>query len=92
MTFADHNHKDAARSLWVALQAQQLMSQFIAMKFMEHPKLSLYSIDHFFHHCVLRKAVETITAKVVKFENNLRSITALQKKIKGPSKVVTVLN
>ena len=47
-TSASHNHKDAARSLWVALQAQRLMGEFIALKFTGHPRLSPYSINREF--------------------------------------------
>ena len=82
-TSAVHGHKDAARSVWVALQTQRLMSEFIALKFVGHPKLSPYSINHLFRHRVPMKMVETITTKVTKVENDLRSVTALQQKMKA---------
>jgi hypothetical protein len=81
-TSAIHGHKDAARSMWVALQTQQLMSQLIALKFTGHPQLSPYSINHLFRHRVSPKAVETMTTKVAKVENDLRGVTALQQKMK----------
>jgi hypothetical protein len=77
-----HNHKDVARSLWVALQTQRLMGEFIALKFTGHPKLSPYSINHLFWHRVSLKAVEAMTTKVVKVENDIRSVTAIQNKMK----------
>jgi hypothetical protein len=82
-TSASHNHKDAARSLWVALQTQRLMGEFIALKFTGHPKLSPCSIDHLFRHRVSLKAVDTMTNKFTKVENDLRSVTALQNKFKA---------
>jgi hypothetical protein len=82
-TSASHNHKDAARSLWVALQTQRLMGEFIALKFTGHPKLSPYSINHLFRHRVSLKAVDTMTNKFTKVENDLRSVTALQNKFKA---------
>jgi hypothetical protein len=57
-TLASHNHRDAAISLWVELQTQFLMDEFIALKFTGHPKLSPYSINHLFWHRVLLKAVK----------------------------------
>ena len=82
-TSAVHNHKDAARSLWVALQTQQLTSELIALKLASHPKLLLCSINHLSCcHRVLPKAVETMTAKVAKVENDLCSVMALQQRMK----------
>jgi hypothetical protein len=82
-TSSVHNHKDAARSLWVALQTQRLMGEFIALKFVGHPKLSPYSINHLFRHRVPLKMVETLTTKVTKIENDVRSVVALQGKMKS---------
>jgi hypothetical protein len=82
-TSAAHNHKDAARSLWVALQTQRLMSEFISLKFTGHPKLSPYSINHLFRHRVSMKIVETIGGKITKVENEVRSVVALQNKMKA---------
>ena len=82
-TSPTHNHKDAARSLWVALQTQKLMSEFISLKFTGHAKLSPYSINHLFRHRVSLKAVETLGTKVGKIENELRSTVALQNKMKS---------
>jgi hypothetical protein len=82
-TSATHNHKDAARSLWVALQTQQLMAEFIRLKFTGHPKLSPYSINHLFRHRVSPKGVEGLTAKMTKVENDMRSVIAFQNKIKN---------
>jgi hypothetical protein len=82
-TSATHNHKDAARSLWVALQTQRLMAEFISLKFVGHPKLSPYSINHLFRHRVPLKLVETVASKVAKVENDVRSITVLQNKMKA---------
>ena len=81
-TSSIHNHRDAARSLWVALQTQQIMGEFIALKFTGHPKLSPYSINHLFRHRVAPKSIEALAAKVVKVENDLRSVTTLQQKMK----------
>jgi hypothetical protein len=82
-TSATHNHEDAARSLWVALQTQRLMGEFITLKFTGHAKLSPHSIDHLFRHRVSLEMVETVTTKVNKAENDLRSVTALQQKMKA---------
>jgi hypothetical protein len=82
-TSATHNPKDASRSLWVALQTQRLMGEFIALKFVGHPKLSPCSINHLFWHRVPLKMVETVLSKVTKIENDVRSITALQGKMKA---------
>jgi hypothetical protein len=82
-TSSQHNHKDAARSIWVALQTQQLMSEFLTLKFTGHPKLSPYSINHLFRHLVSLKAVEALSTKVTKVENDLRGVTALQNKMKA---------
>jgi hypothetical protein len=82
-TSSTHNHKDAARSLWLALQSQRLMGEFITLKFTGHPKLSPYSINHLFRHRVSLKMVESVTTKVNKAENDLRSVTALQQKMKA---------
>jgi hypothetical protein len=82
-TSATHNVKDAARSLWVALQTQRLMKEFITLKFVGHPKLSPCSINHLFRHRVPLKMVETVAAKVAKVENEVRSLTAHQNKMKN---------
>jgi hypothetical protein len=82
-TAAVHNHKDAARSFWVALHTQKLMAEFIELKFTGHPKLSPYSINHLFRHRVPPKTVESLGAKISKVENDLRSVTALQGKMKA---------
>jgi hypothetical protein len=82
-TSATHGHKDAARSLWVALQTQKLMAEFIRLKFVGHPRLSPYSISHLFRHRVSVKVVETLTTKVNKVDNDLRGVVALQSKMKN---------
>ena len=82
-TSASHNHKDAARSLWVALQTQRVMGEFIALKFTGQLKLSPYSINHLFRHRVSLKAVDTMTKQCAKVENELRAVTALQNKFKA---------
>jgi hypothetical protein len=84
-TSATHNHKDAARSLWVAaLQTQRLMAaEFITLKFVGQPKLSLCSVNHLFCHRVPLKMVETVASRVAKVENDVRSITVLQNKMKA---------
>ena len=82
-TSATHGHKDAARSLWVARQTQKLMSEFILLKFVGHPKVSPCSISHLFRHRVSVKAVETLTTKVNKVDNDVRGVVALQNKMKN---------
>ena len=82
-TSANHNHKDAARSMWVALQTQRLMGEFITLKFTGHPKLSPYSINHLFRHRVSVKMVEAVSAKITKTENDVRGVVALQAKMKA---------
>jgi hypothetical protein len=58
------------------------MGEYIALKFTGHPKLSPYSINHLFRHIVSLKAVEAMTSKVAKVENDLCNVTALQNKMK----------
>jgi hypothetical protein len=59
------------------------MGEFITLKFTGQPKLSPYSINYLFKHRISLKAAETMTAKVVKVENDLHSVTApLQNKMK----------
>ena len=82
-TSATHNHKDAARSMWVALQTQRLMGEFIILKFTGHPKLSPYSINHLFRHRVSVKMIESVNTKITKAENDVRGVVALQAKMKA---------
>jgi hypothetical protein len=50
-TSASHNHKDAARSLWVALfKPATHVGEFIVLKFTGHPKLSPYPLIICFWH------------------------------------------
>jgi hypothetical protein len=82
-TSATHNNKDAARSLWVVLQTQRLMADFITLKFVGHPKLSPCSVNHLFHHGAPLKMVETVASRAAKVENDVRSIAVLQNKMKA---------
>jgi hypothetical protein len=58
------------------------MGEFIKLKFLGHPKLSPYSVNHLFRHRVSVKAVELVTTKVGKVENEVRGVVALQNKMK----------
>ena len=59
------------------------MSEFIALRFTGHPKLSPHLINYLFGQRVSLKAVETMMSKAGKVENDLRSITALTNKMKA---------
>jgi hypothetical protein len=79
-----HTNHDAARSLWVALfKPSDSWANLSFLKFTGHPKLSPYPLIICFWHRVSLKAVDTMTNKFTKVENDLRSVTALQNKFKA---------
>ena len=55
---------DAARMMWGVLRCHQLMREFISHKFMGHPLLSGYSLNHLFRHRLTPKNLNPLTAKV----------------------------
>lgn len=75
--------QDAARLMWGMVQTQDLMDEFIKYKFLGHPNLASYSINHLFRNRVtpnnisgMKGELQKVVSKVSALENTLDKVNS----------------
>ena len=69
--------EDAGRLLWGELRTHQLMEEFLYHKFMGHPKLAAYSIQHLFRNRLLPNSLDPVKKRVAKVEGDLSGVSTI---------------
>merc|ERR1712194_473700 len=68
--------QDAARMMWGVLQGHKLMNEFVAHKFLGHPRLATYSLNYLFRNRLTTKQLEATIAKVEKVQRDVSALTS----------------
>lgn len=66
--------QDAARLMWGMLQTHNLMEEFLKYKFLGHPNLSSYSINHLFRNRVTPSSLGTVKGEVQKLVSRVAAL------------------
>lgn len=72
--------QDGARLMWGMIQTHQLMEEFVKHKFLGHPKLSSYSINHLFRNRVTPHGLATVKGDVSKLTSRVSTVESTTNK------------